>query len=139
MQLFQKIEASRVIDELERFLQMVSGIHCNKEEGFYHVFFCQKHPLREEKMTMNAYDWGAIRCHCSIYEKFQRYMDDYGPNPIPKDREEREPESEPQSDSEEEQIEVLEAGTQTEDFVCACSVKAKIKKDSVHIFLQRKQ
>ena len=40
-----------------------------------HVFHCASHPLKDSQTKMSALKWGQMRCHCSVYQKLQDYLD----------------------------------------------------------------
>ena len=40
-----------------------------------HVFHCGSHPLKDSQTKMSALKWGQMRCHCSVYQKLQDYLD----------------------------------------------------------------
>ena len=47
-----------------------------------HVFHCGKHPLKDSQTKMSALKWGQMRCHCSVYQKLQDYLDGKIPYPF---------------------------------------------------------
>ena len=47
-----------------------------------HVFHCGSHPLKDSQTKMSALKWGQMRCHCSVYQKLQDYLDGKIPYPF---------------------------------------------------------
>ena len=88
-------KCQRYLHPVKKNLRTVTGVSVpfcywcskflNKEdpEGLVmHVFHCGNHPLKGSQNKMSALEWGQMRCHCSVYQKLQDYLDGKIPYPF---------------------------------------------------------
>ena len=40
-----------------------------------HAFYCGNHPLKDSQKKMSALESGQMRCHCSVYQKLQDFLE----------------------------------------------------------------